>query len=64
MLRELAEEQLKLSGTEIAVAEKNDLREISQSDQDLWNQIKKGSLATYWPVLIRKIYFEQDKRLF
>ena len=64
MLRELAEQQLKLSGGEIVIVGKNDLKEISQSDQDLLNQIKKGSLATYWPVLIRKIYFDQDKRLF
>jgi len=64
MLRELAEQQLKLSGGEIAIVGKNDLKEISQSDQGLLDQIKKGSLATYWPVLIRKIYFDQDKRLF
>jgi hypothetical protein len=64
MLRERAAEQLKLSKAEEAAMKRDDLKEMSPSDQVLVNQIKEGALASYWPILIRKIYFEQDQRLF
>ena len=64
MLRKLAEEQLKLSKGEGSAAKKDDLKGMIPSDHDLFKRIKEGTLASYWPVLIRKIYFEQDQRLF
>ncbi|WP_367330408.1 DUF5107 domain-containing protein [Sphingobacterium multivorum] len=64
MLRQRAEEQLKLSNGEEAAVKRDDLKGMSPSDHDLVSQIKEGDLAGYWPILIRKIYFEQDQRLF
>lgn len=64
MLRQRAEEQLKLSNGEEAAVKRDDLKGMSPSDHDLISQIKEGDLAGYWPILIRKIYFEQDQRLF
>ncbi len=64
MLRQRAEEQLKLSNGEEAAVKRDDLKGMIPSDHDLVSQIKEGNLAGYWPILIRKIYFEQDQRLF
>jgi len=37
---------------------------IDQSNASFFDQIQKDNLTTYWPELIRRIYFEQDQRMF
>ncbi|WP_418360760.1 DUF5107 domain-containing protein [Sphingobacterium detergens] len=37
---------------------------IDQSNASFFDQIQKDNLTTYWPELIRRIYFGQDQRMF
>ncbi|WP_104385528.1 DUF5107 domain-containing protein [Sphingobacterium sp. HMA12] len=60
LLRQLAAQRV---GIVPATETKNILATGEQSDR-LLDQIKKDDLIAYWPELIRRIYFEQDQRMF
>jgi len=62
LLQQAAIQQLANRGVTVSSGEAAPL--IDQSNAVFFDQIQKDNLTAYWPELIRRIYFEQDQRMF